>query len=131
MSPSHPFNVEPSNIDVQPVWSLKSMGSGCEKPWKAWPGAPRWTPCETPVAVEAGCCEDAGAARKSRIQATQHAAMVTIKTFVYLKFALPCVSKKLYRASSYIAPNKKMNMAIRTDGAGNLNVRLTFGSRNI
>src|SRR5215469_16098609 len=32
LSPSQPFRVFPSNMEVQPLWSLKSIGSGSVKP---------------------------------------------------------------------------------------------------
>src|SRR5579864_1219796 len=58
LSPSQPFRVEPSNMEIQPVWSLKSIGSGCRNPP---PPRPRPGPG---VPAGGGCCGQAATESK-------------------------------------------------------------------
>src|ERR1035437_9605736 len=67
LSPSQPLRVAPSNMEIQPAWSLKSMGSGGRNPP---PPRPRPGPAGAPAggAPAGGCCELDGSPKKKRIE---------------------------------------------------------------
>src|SRR4051812_41179669 len=73
LSPDQPLSVLPSNSDVQPSCSLKSIGSGCLKPPK-----PPWRPPAGRVAT-GGCCIDADAEHTAATAAT---AMTSVPGFM-------------------------------------------------
>src|SRR5580700_4851726 len=65
LSPSQPLRVEPSNMEVQPAWSLKSMGSGWRNPP---PPRPRPGPAPAGGAPVGGCCGWRGIANEKRME---------------------------------------------------------------
>src|ERR1700722_10819023 len=67
LSPSQPLSVAPSNMEIQPAWSLKSMGSGWRNPP---PPRPRPGPAGAPAGgvPGGGCCDLDGSLKRKRTE---------------------------------------------------------------
>jgi hypothetical protein len=82
VSPSQPLSVFPSNMEIQPEWSLKSTGSGWEKPPP--PPCPAAVGAlEAPTEGTVGCCGKAGTT--NRIETARHAPGIIVALVDFIR----------------------------------------------